>query len=120
MCPSRKVLELIGDRWTLLVIAAVSQGVKRHNQLIREVEGISQKMLTQTLRKLERNGIVARKVYPVIPPMVEYSLTPLGQTLIDPVRILGAWAEEHFSEVELARAWYDRAAGAESLLEEAA
>ena len=82
-----------------------------HNQLYREIEGISQKMLTKTLRRLERDGVVGREVYPVVPPRVEYSLTPLGETLIRILAELCAWAEEHIEEVEAARRDYDARQG---------
>jgi DNA-binding HxlR family transcriptional regulator len=83
----------------------------RHNQLHREIEGISQKMLTKTLRRLERDGVIGREVYPVVPPRVEYSLTPLGETLISILAELCAWAEEHIEEVEAARRDYDSRQG---------
>lgn len=107
-CPSRQVLDLIADKWTAIVIYCLSKGTKRYSELQREIGGISQKMLTQTLRSLERDGIVSRMVYPVVPPMVEYSLTPLGETLIEPLCQLCKWAETHISEVETAREKYDR------------
>jgi len=106
-CPSRQVLDLIADKWTAIIIYRLSQGTKRYSELQREINGISQKMLTQTLRGLERDGIVERKVYAVIPPMVEYSLTPLGETLIEPLCKLCKWAETHIPEVEAARTRYD-------------
>ncbi|KJH70645.1 winged helix-turn-helix transcriptional regulator [Aliterella atlantica] len=107
-CPSRQVLDLIADKWTAIVIYCLSKGTKRYSELQREIGGISQKMLTQTLRSLERDGIVSRMVYPVVPPMVEYSLTPLGETLIEPLCQLCKWAETHIPEVEAARNRYDR------------
>lgn len=106
-CPSRKALELLADKWTLLVMAAITRGVNRHNALLREIGGISRKMLAQTLHELERNGLLVRKVYPVIPPMVEYTLTPLGESLIPVIGALGRWAEQHYGEVEGARARYN-------------
>lgn len=107
-CPSRQVLDLIADKWTAIVIYCLSKGTKRYSELQREIGGISQKMLTQTLRSLERDGIVSRMVYPVVPPMVEYSLTPLGETLIEPLSQLCKWAETHIPEVEAARDRYNR------------
>jgi DNA-binding HxlR family transcriptional regulator len=104
---SRRALELIADKWAVLVLYALSQGTMRHNRLHKEIEGISQKMLTKTLRRLERDGLVVRKVYPVVPPKVEYSLTPLGQSLIGILAGLCQWAEEHIEEVEAARRDYD-------------
>lgn len=106
-CPSRQVLDLIADKWTAILIYRLSQGKKRYSELQREINGISQKMLTQTLRRLERDGIVERKVYAVVPPMVEYSLTPLGQTLIEPLCKLCKWAETNIPEIEAARRRYE-------------
>lgn len=106
-CPSRQVLDLIADKWTAIIIYRLSQGTKRYSELQREINGISQKMLTQTVRRLERDGIVARKVYAVVPPMVEYTLTSLGETLIEPLCKLCNWAETHIPEVEESRHSYD-------------
>ena len=108
-CDSRKVLERIADKWTALIIHVLSSGTKRHNELRRQISGISQKMLTQTLRSLENDGIVSRKIYPVVPPMVEYSLTPLGRSLIEPLEAICRWAEKHLPELEAARARNARA-----------
>jgi DNA-binding HxlR family transcriptional regulator len=99
----RQVLDLIADKWTALVILSLSRNTRRYGELHREIGGVSQKMLTQTLRSLENSGLIHRKVYPVVPPMVEYSLTPLGETLVAPLKTLCNWASEHFHEVELAR-----------------
>ena len=107
-CPSRKVLDLIADKWVVLVIRALSLGTKRHGELTRTIEGISEKMLSQTLRRLERDGLVERKVYPVIPPKVEYSLTELGWSLNEAVNALSKWAEGHIAEVESARQRYEQ------------
>ena len=103
-CYSRKVLERVADKWTALIIHVLSTGTKRHNELRRQISGISQKMLTQTLRSLEYDGIVIRKIYRVVPPMVEYSLTPLGRSLIEPLETICRWAEKHLPELEAARA----------------
>jgi DNA-binding HxlR family transcriptional regulator len=100
----RKILDLIADKWTALIILALSRGTKRYSELHRQIGGVSQKMLTQTLRSLENSGLIDRKVYPVVPPMVEYSLTPLGETLVQPLKTLCNWAGEHFHEVEACRA----------------
>ena len=105
-CPSQKVLDLIANKWVVLIIHALEQDTKRFSDLQRQVDGITQKMLTQTLRNLECDGIVGRKVYPVVPPKVEYYLTPLGQTLTEPLRSLCGWAEKHMGEVEEARHRY--------------
>lgn len=100
----RQVLDLIADKWTALVILSLSRNTRRYGELHREIGGVSQKMLTQTLRNLEKSGLIHRQVYPVVPPMVEYSLTPLGETLVKPLKNLCNWASEHLQEVELARA----------------
>lgn len=102
-CGTRTVLDLLANKWTVLVMAALFQGVQRYGQLQRKIEGISPKMLTQTLRALERDGLVERKIYPVIPPMVEYMPTALGTTLLQPLTSLCQWAAEHLGEVEAAR-----------------
>ena len=103
-CDSREVLDLIADRWSMLVIYALSNQVRRHGDLKRRIGGISQKMLTQTLRLLERDGLVRRSVYDVVPPHVEYALTPLGHTLLVPLRAICRWAEKHLPQVRSARA----------------
>ncbi len=100
---TRVVLDLITDKWVISVIYSLSEGTKRFGRLEREVCGVSQKMLTQTLRGLERDGLIRRKVYPVVPPRVEYSLTPLGRTLVEPLTALRDWAVAHRDEVEIAR-----------------
>ena len=97
------MLDLIANRWTALVIYALAGGTQRYSALQRKIGGVSQKMLTQTLRKLERDGLVERRVYPVVPPKVEYSLTPLGRTLTGPLRAICRWAEGHLPELERAR-----------------
>ena len=102
-CDSRQVLALIADRWSMLVIYALGRRVRRHGELKRMIGGISQKMLTQTLRSLERDGIVARRVYDVVPPRVEYALTSLGQTLLTPLGAICRWAQNHLPQVRTAR-----------------
>jgi DNA-binding HxlR family transcriptional regulator len=102
-CGSRRVLDLIANRWSALVIHALAGGTKRYNELHRKIGGVSQKMLTQTLRRLEHDGLVERRVHPVVPPRVEYSLTPLGRTLRGPLRSICRWAEAHLPELERAR-----------------
>jgi DNA-binding HxlR family transcriptional regulator len=104
LCPTRRVLDLIADKWTTLVIYLLAGGTKRYGELQRQIDGISQKMLTQTLRKLEEDGLVKRTVYPEVPPRTEYELTPLGRTLREPLSALCRWATEHLGEVEAARA----------------
>ena len=103
-CPSRLVLDRIADKWTALVIQILAHGTMRYAQLQRAIGGISQKMLTQTLRSLERDGLVQRTVHPVIPPKVEYSLTRLGRTLIEPLHALCRWSEKHLAELQANRA----------------
>src|SRR5579862_6221296 len=107
-CLSRQTLQLIADEWTPLVVYALEEGTMRFSQLLKRIDGISKKMLTQTLRAMERNGLVKRVVYPVVPPVVEYSLTPLGQTLIEPMTALKVWAYGHLQEVAQAREEYDQ------------
>jgi DNA-binding HxlR family transcriptional regulator len=104
----RHTLDLIADKWVVAALYVLSHGTKRYGELQREIGDISQRMLTRTLRDLERNGLVDRKVYPVVPPMVEYSLTPLGLTLNLLLKSLCDWSNENFDRVEIARANYDR------------
>lgn len=104
---SRQALDLVADKWAILTLYALSLGTLRHGQLQRRIGGISQKMLTKTLRGLERDGLISREVYPVVPPKVEYTLTPLGQDLMGPLSQLCIWAEHHIGEVEAARANHD-------------
>jgi DNA-binding HxlR family transcriptional regulator len=107
-CPTRQVIGRVGDKWSLLVLYALSTGTKRFSQLRSEVEGISQKMLTQTLRALERDGLVHRHVYATIPPKVEYRLTPLGQGIEEAIAVVRKWAYTHMDEITMARDSYDR------------
>lgn len=106
-CPTQQVLDTIANKWSVIVVYSLSFGTKRHSELQRQISGVSQKMLTQTLRNLERDGLVERKVYPVVPPKVEYSLTPLGETLIEPLGTICKWAETHIDEMQAARERYD-------------
>ena len=105
------VLARIGDKWTVLVVNLLGSGPKRFSEIRREVGGISQRMLTLTLRALERDGLVTRTVHPTNPPRVEYALTPLGQSLLEPVQALGAWAIGNQKTMEDARERFDRASG---------
>jgi len=107
-CPTRRILDRIGDRWTVLIIGALGDGDARFSELRRRIEGISQKMLTQTLRGLERDGLVSRTVYPEVPVRVEYSLTNAGRTLLEPLSALQTWAIEHLSDVSASQGAYDR------------
>jgi DNA-binding HxlR family transcriptional regulator len=106
-CASRQVLELLAEKWALLVIHALGDGAKRTSQLRQRVGGISEKMLTQTVRKLERNGFVTREVYRQVPPRVEYRLSELGRSLVDTVAALDRWVEDHIAAVEEARSRFD-------------
>ena len=91
-CPARLTVELLADKWTAVVLYGLSEGPVRHGELIDLIGGISRKMLTQTLRRLESHGLIRRHAYPEVPPRVEYELTPLGATLIDPIHMLTEWA----------------------------
>ncbi|MFD9896088.1 winged helix-turn-helix transcriptional regulator [Amycolatopsis sp. NPDC059027] len=107
-CPTRQLLDRIGDQWTVLIVGALVDGPLRFTEIGKRVDGISQKVLTQTLRSLVRDGILTRTAYPVIPPRVEYELTPLGRNLSEPLDMLDRWARSHMGEVERARDTYDR------------
>ena len=109
-CPSRAVLEVLAEKWALLLVHRLADGPARTAQLRRRVGGISEKMLIQTLRRLERNGFVARRAYPEIPPRVEYSLTPLGASLSEPITALDRWVELHIQDIDYARREFDRRA----------
>lgn len=109
-CPSRQVLDRIGDRWTVLVVGSLSDGPLRFSQLATRIDGISQKMLTQTLRALERDGLVTRTIYPQIPPRVEYELTTAGVTLQRPLKEIEDWAVEHMPSILQSRQAFDDAA----------
>ena len=112
-CELRNILDRIADKWSLLVIYVLADGVRRFTELRREIDGISQRMLTLTLRQLEREGLVRRTVFAVVPPRVDYQLTPLGSTLFDTIQSLVAWAGEHGHEIAAARAAYDARVAAE-------
>ena len=103
-CPSRDILDLVGDRWSLLILLVIAQGHSRNGELKRRVGGISQKMLTQTLRALEANGLVERHDFMTVPPHVEYHLTPLGVSLGDAMAPFFEWIERQFGAVQAARA----------------
>lgn len=108
-CPTRQVIDHIAGKWTVLVVDALIEGTMRYTDLSRRIEGVSQKMLTQTLRGLEADGFITRTMYPTIPPRVEYDLTELGRSLAEPITALRQWTEAHINEIERARA--ARAAG---------
>lgn len=99
----REVLALVGDKWSLYIVGALRSGPRRFNEIKRDVDGISQRMLTLTLRGLERDGLVTRTVFPTIPPRVDYELTALGRTLLEPVMALVAWAELNIKRIQAAR-----------------
>ena len=104
------ILSRVGDKWSILVVMLLGDGPMRFNELRRRVGGISQRMLTLTLRGLERDGYLTRTVFPSVPPRVDYELTALGHSLLIPVRALGAWALQNADEIEDARRRFDRAA----------
>ncbi|GGS47196.1 transcriptional regulator [Actinokineospora fastidiosa] len=106
-CEVRQILDRIADKWSLLVISLLDCGTMRFTELLREIDGVSQRMLTTTLRHLERDGLVSRTVHPVVPPRVDYALTPLGRTLLDTIQALVRWTEQHQHEIAAARARYD-------------
>ena len=102
-----KVLARVGDKWSVLIVMLLCEGPRRFNEIKRQVGGISQRMLTLTLKGLERDGMVARTQFPTIPPRVDYALTPLGRSLSEPVIALGSWARSHIDEIAAARCRYD-------------
>ncbi len=106
-CPTRRVLDRIGDKWAVLVLIQLRAEAKRFNTLRRAIEGVSQKMLSQTLKSLERDGLISRTAWPTVPVTVEYATTPLGATLVDTVDALRLWAEAHTGDVEKAQQRYD-------------
>jgi len=108
-CPGRLVLDRIGDRWTVLIVGVLEHGTKRFSEVRDAVGGITPKVLTQTLRALERDGLVVRKVHAEVPPRVEYTLTEFGRSLIGPINGIRAWAEENMDELFALRARYDEA-----------
>lgn len=106
-CPTRLTLDRIADKWTVLIIGQLSSNTLRFNELKRSIPGITQKMLTQTLKGLERDGIVIRKIYATVPPKVEYTLTTLGKSLISVVEAIRIWAESHIKDILQSQASYD-------------
>jgi DNA-binding HxlR family transcriptional regulator len=108
-CPKvSQVLARIGEKWSVLIIIMLAEKTRRFSELKRAIGGVSQRMLTMSLRGLERDGLVKRTVFPVVPPRVEYELTPLGRSLVGPVSALGDWARAHLSEIDVAREAFDR------------
>ncbi len=106
-CPTRLVLDRVGDKWAVLILGLLAVESRRFNQLRREIEGISQKVLSQTLKSLQRDGLINRTAYPTVPVTVEYTITPLGHTLASTVDALRVWAETHFDDVLAAQHAYD-------------
>jgi len=108
-CPVRDILDHLGDKWTTLIVMALAGQPRRFSALRRAMPDISKRMLTQTLRHLERDGLLSRHVFPTKPPSVEYRLTPLGRSLLEPMAALGAWAERAHGEIKAARSRFDAA-----------
>lgn len=111
-CPVRQVLDQIGDKWSTLMLLSLSERPYRFGELRRLIPDISQRMLTQTLRDLQRNGLILRTVFPTQPPSVEYRLTPLGESLLEPLHALVRWAETHYGRIQSARRHFDGKADA--------
>ncbi len=109
-CPTRLVLDRLADKWAVLVLTLLSQETKRFNQLRREIEGVSQKVLSQVLKKLERDGLIARRAFATVPVTVEYSITDLGRTLTSTIGALARWAEDNMPEIMAAQMRYDATA----------
>ena len=105
----REILDRVGDKWSVLVIALLGERGQRFSELRRSIDGISQRMLTLTLRQLERDGLVSRDVHPTVPPRVDYALTPLGESVLEPITALMCWAQRHGTDVAEARARYEEA-----------
>ena len=103
----REILDLVGDKWSLYIIASLKDGPVRFNELRRRIDGISQRMLTITLRGLERDGLVSRTLFPTIPPRVDYALTDVGRSLLEPVMALTLWANNNQGNIQSARVRYD-------------
>ncbi|MEB3214334.1 MAG: helix-turn-helix domain-containing protein [Leptolyngbyaceae bacterium] len=106
-CEGHQILSKIATKWAILIIYALTQGKKRYRDLNEQIVGVSPKMLVQTLRNLERSGLIRRDIFPSVPPRVDYSLTPLGESLAEPLAILGEWAYQHIPDVNAATEKYD-------------
>ena len=104
----REILDRVGDKWSVLVIALLGEQGQRFSELRRSIDGISQRMLTLTLRQLERDGLVSRTVHATVPPRVDYALTPLGKSVLEPITVLMRWAQEHGTDVAEARRRYEQ------------
>jgi DNA-binding HxlR family transcriptional regulator len=109
-CPTREVLDLVGDKWSVLIVVLLGQQTHRFGELHRRIEGISQRMLTLTLRALVRDGLVIRTPHATVPPRVDYELTDLGRSLLDPLCALHTWAEAHGDDIVAARRRHDASA----------
>lgn len=109
-CPTRLILDRVGDKWAVLILGLLFAGPKRFNQLRREIEGVSQKVLSQTLKSLQRDGLIDRRAFATVPVTVEYSITPLGRTLAATVDALRIWAENHIDDVLASQRRYDEMA----------
>ncbi len=109
-CPSRQVLDAISDKWVTLVLTALADGPQRYSDLSRRIAGVSQKMLTQTVRQLERDGLATRTITPTVPVRVDYELTALGETILPVVVAIKQWSEAHITEIHAARETYDELA----------
>ena len=107
-CPVREILDRIGDKWSVLVVSLLGEGRKRFSELRRSIDGVSQRMLTLTLRGLERDGLLTRTIFPTIPPRVDYELTKLGRSLRCAVEPLGSWARAHVADIHKARERFDK------------
>jgi DNA-binding HxlR family transcriptional regulator len=105
----REILDRVGDKWSVLVIALLGERGRRFSELRRAIDGISQRMLTLTLRQLERDGLVQRTVHATVPPRVDYALTPLGESVLEPLTALMGWAQRHGTDIAEARRHYDEA-----------
>jgi DNA-binding HxlR family transcriptional regulator len=110
-CPVRDVLDRIGDKWSILMIMTLAMRPHRFSELHRSIRDISKRMLTQTLRDLERDGLITRHVFPTAPPSVEYRLAPLGETLLEPMASLIDWADRNYADIHAERARFDAASG---------
>lgn len=108
-CPIRDVLDRIGDQWSLLILEALAPGTLRFNALMRDIGDISKQMLSRTLKQLEQDGFITRTLYPEVPPRVEYTLTPLGRSFLEPMQQLVAWADTHHRTIVAARLRYQAA-----------
>lgn len=106
-CPIRDVLDRVGDKWSTLILLSLNEGPKRFGVLRREIEDISQRMLTETLRNLQRDGFISRTVFPTTPPQVEYALTPLGESLQGTLGVLAEWSRQNHDAIRVARIVYD-------------